>query len=121
MNKIIEEQLKNVVYADLSNYDEKTNTFFIKKYTKPVFLSGKCYIIRVNKQIINNSYSVLATNWNNGLSPKNEYYKAYVSKTLGKMIYCDCLAVDYKNKKDLTEVYSGWFNIEDLTQLEVGK
>lgn len=62
MNKIIEEQLKKVVFADLNNYNENTNTFIIPKYSKPSFEIGKCYLVKVAGRIINNNISSLATN-----------------------------------------------------------
>jgi len=34
---IIKEQLEKCQFADLNNYDPKTNTFLIRKYCKPTY------------------------------------------------------------------------------------
>lgn len=117
VSKIIEEQLRSCVYADLSHFDANTNIYLIPKYTKPQYNINKCYLIKLPNFVINNTTSVLATNWNNGLAPKNEYYKAYISKMVGKMIYCDCLAYDFNNKCDLTEMWSGYLSVDEITQI----
>lgn len=119
MNKLTRKQLEQVSLADLSNFDETHNVFYIKKYSKPVFKPNVCYIIRISKELINNNSHFIATNWNKGISPKNEYYKAYVNKTMGKMIYCDCLEYDYEHKQDKANSFSGWFDVNLIEQLEV--
>lgn len=117
ISEIIKAQLKKCAFADLSHYDESANVYHIPKYTKPKYDVGRCYLIRVSKNILNNPTSLLATNWNNGNYPKAEYYKAYVNKTMGSYIYVDCLAYNYETKQDLTEMFSGWLDINELQQL----
>ena len=119
MNKLTKKQLEQVSIADLSNFDEAHNVFYIKKYSKPIFKPNMCYIIKISKELINNSSHFITTNWNKGMFPKSEYYKAYVSKIIGKMIYCDCLEYDYDKKCDKTNSFSGWFDINLIEQLEV--
>lgn len=119
MRKITKKQLEQVSLADLSNFDAEHNVYYIKKYSKPIFKPNCCYIIRVSKELINNDSHFIASNWNKGSSPKCEYYKAYVTKTLGKMVYCDCLEYDYARRSDKTSSFSGWFDIELIEQLEV--
>ena len=119
MNKITKKQLEQVSLANLSNFDAEHNVFYIKKYNKPIFKPNTYYIIRISRELINNDTHFIATNWNRGISPKSEYYKAYVSKTMGKMIYCDCLEYDYEHKQDKTNSFSGWFDINLIEQLEV--
>lgn len=114
---IIEEQLKKCQFADLTNFDEATNTYHISKYAKPIYTAGCCYLIKLPGELIKNPTTILAVNWNHGTAPQHEYYKAYVNKTLGKMIYCDCLAYDFENRKDLSIMFSGWFDTETLTQI----
>ena len=36
---------------------------------------------------------------------------------MGSYIYCDCLAFNWETKTDLSEMYSGWFNVDDITQI----
>ena len=117
ISKIVEQQLKKCYFANLNNFDENTNTYFIPKYSKPKYDLTNCYLIKVNKEVINNTNNLLATNWNSGRAPTQEYYKAYISKTMGSYIYCDCLAFNWETKTDLSEMYSGWFNVDDITQI----
>jgi hypothetical protein len=44
----------------------------------------------------------------------NEYLKIFVSKTMGKMIFVDSLSYDIINKQDLTEMWSGWLNVDEI-------
>lgn len=118
MRKIIEEQLLQVKVADLSNFDEAINTYYIPKYKKPAYDVGNCYIIQISKTIINNPDSVWATNWNNGSCPHDFYLKAYVSKVLGQMIYVDTLAYDMETSKDLTNMWSGWLPVSEITYIK---
>ena len=116
-SKIIEQQLKNCVFADLRKYDAENNIYYIPRYTKPQYSIGKCYLIKLPGNIVNNPNSILATNWNNGTTPKHESYKAYVSKLIGKVAYMDCLAFDWENKVDLNDMWSGYLDTDELTQL----
>ena len=117
-NKIVEQQLKLCSYADLTQFDEKSNTFYIKKYTKPKYDIGKCYLVRVSRELVNNSTSILASNWNHGTSPKYEYLKIYVSKITGKMLSVDAIYFDNTNQQDIPgEMWSGFLSVDDLTQL----
>lgn len=113
----IKEQLKKCTFADLSYFDEKTNTYLIPKYCKPTYELNKCYLIKIADYFVNNNNTVIATNWNNGMSPANSCMKIYVSKALGKMIYVDSLAYDLNTNQDINNYWSGWLSIDDLTQL----
>jgi len=117
MRDIIKQQLQKVCFADLNNFDRTTGTFHIKKYSKPKYEIGKCYLIKLPPDVIGNVNSVVAVNWNRGKCPMNEYYKAYVSKAVGTYIYVDCLAYDFDNRKDLTAMWSGYLDTTTLTQI----
>lgn len=119
MNKIIEEQLKKIQIATVIQDAENKNIYKIPKYCKPTYTIGKCYIVKLDKNIINNTTSILATNWNSGRAPKAEYYKIYINNIVGKMIKVDGLEYNYINKCDKTQIFSGWLDINDLTQLEI--
>jgi hypothetical protein len=69
--------------------------------------------------IINNPDSVLAINWNSGTYPKTPYLKIYISKIMGPMIYVDGIGFDFETKQDLSIMWSGWLNTEELTQITV--
>jgi hypothetical protein len=119
IRKLIQDQLDRCQFANLNNYDPKTNTFYIKKYSKPTYETGKCYLIKLPLEIVNKTDSVLAVNWNNGNAPKTQYLKIYISKSLGKMIYVDSISFDFDNKVDLSFMWSGWLDSEELTQITV--
>lgn len=117
MRKIIEKQLEACIWADLTALDKSTGKCFIPRYSKPQYKVQNCYLIKVDKDIVNNTNSLLATNFNNGRAPTHEYFKAYVNKDLGKYIYVDCLAYDFENKHDLTEYWSGWLETSKISQI----
>lgn len=117
MRDFVKEQLKKVNFADLKNFDETTNTYHIKKYSKPSYDIGGQYIVKLPKTIINNTTSVLATNWNKNLAPKDEYIRIYVSKVLGKMIYVDSISYDFENKIDTGNMFSGWLPVDEIEQI----
>lgn len=62
MREYIKKQLNKVVYADLSDYDESTGTYHIKKYSKPKFEVGSCYLVQIANEIYNQPNSVYAIN-----------------------------------------------------------
>lgn len=118
-NKIIEQQLNKCEFADLSTYFKENNTYFIPKYTKPLYHLNMCYLVQVSKNALTDTKSVMAINWNKGQIPTAEYLKIYVTNIIGKNIYVDGKEYDYVNKQDLNNMWSGWLNVDDLTQLEI--
>jgi hypothetical protein len=58
MNQIVKKQLEKVTYADLSNFNPETNTYYIKKYTRAKYNIGKCYLVKVSLEVVNNLNSV---------------------------------------------------------------
>ena len=116
---IIKEQLEKCQFADLNNFDPTTNTFYIKKYSKPTYEINHCYLVKLPLNIVNAADSVLAVNWNNGTYPKTQYLKIYISKVLGTMIYVDSIGFDFDTKQDLNMMWSGWLDSSQLTQISV--
>ena len=114
---IIKEQLEKCQFADLNNFDSNTNTFFIKKYSKPTYELNHCYLVKLPLNIVNASDSVLAVNWNSGSFPTTQYLKIYISKLMGPMIFVDSIGFDFETKQDLSVMWSGWLNINELTQI----
>ena len=117
MRESIKNQLKQCAYADLSHYNEATGVFSIPKYSKPKYDIGKLYIIQVANELVGNSNSVIAANWNNGTAPKSAYLKIYVNKMVGKMIYVDSLVFNMETQTDTSILWSGWLPVEQITQL----
>lgn len=113
----VKEQLDKCNFANLNNYDAETNTFLIPRYTKPTYELNKCYLVKLPAHIINQPDSVLAVNWNQGKSPSVPYLKIYISKIFGNMIHVDSIGFDFDTKQDLNIMWSGWLNVEELTQI----
>lgn len=113
----LEELLKLCRYAAVESYDERTHTYKIPKYSKPIYEIGKCYLVELSKDIVGNENSVMATNWNHGRAPKCGCMKICVSKALGQNVYVDGIGYDKEKRLDLDEIWSGWLNVQDLTQL----
>ena len=114
---LIKEQLEKCQFADLNNYDARTNTFLVKKYSKPTYELNHCYLVRLPLNIVNAADSVLAINWNSGSFPRTQYLKIYISKVMGTMIYVDSIGFDFDTKQDLNLMWSGWLNTSELTQI----
>lgn len=55
MNKIIKEQLDKVTRADLSNFNEETNTYFIPKKNEIKVENNKAYLIHIKEDFFKNS------------------------------------------------------------------
>ena len=117
MRDLIRKQLESCSYANLSNFDANTQTFKISKYSKPKYELGKMYLVQVSGALVNNTNSVIATNWNNGTAPSYTYLKIFVSKALGKMIYVDSLGFDPQTRNDINTLWSGWLPTEELTMI----
>jgi len=118
MRELIKKQLKSVNFADLSNYDETTGVFTIPKYSKPKYDVGKMYLVQIANELVDNTTSVLASNWNNGTAPKSAFLKVFVNKTSGKMIYVDSLAFNMLTKTETMTMWSGWLPVDQITQIE---
>lgn len=114
----VKQQLEKCSFADLTNFDENTNSYKIKKYSKPKYEANKMYLIRVFPTIVNNESNVLATNWNNSTAPTEPILLAYVSKVQGKMIYVDTVAYDGVSHKQLNIYWSGWLITDEIEQLK---
>ena len=116
IREYIKKQLAQCHFADLSNYDAETNTFKIKKYSKPTYDINHCYLIQLFPSLLDPS-SVVAVNWNSGALPPGPFLKAFVSKTLGNMIYVDSIVYDITTNTDTNQYWSGWLPIDELSQL----
>lgn len=114
---LIREQLDKCQFADLNNYDPRTNTFHIRKYCQPTYELNHCYLVRLPQTVVNQADSVLAVNWNQGTYPRAQYLKIYISKTMGPMIYVDSVGFDFETKQDLSLMWSGWLDSSQLTQI----
>lgn len=119
MREIIKNQLLKCTYADLNNFNPETNTFYIPKYSKPQYVVGKMYLVQLPLSLVNNTSSVIATNWNNGTAPMYPYLKIFVSKMLGKMAFCDSIGYDTSTQQDINSLWSGWLPTEEITQLAI--
>ena len=115
LRKYIKDQLDKCCFADLSNFDPTTNTFMIKKYSKPVYSLQHCYVVNLLPHLLQPN-SVLATNWNSGAIPPYHTLKIYVSKLFGRMIYVDSVAYDVATQQE-GPVWSGWLPIDEINQL----
>jgi len=117
MRKIIEDRLKACVWANLAQFDSKTGECIIPCYQKATYQLNHCYLLKLPAEIINRPDSLLAVNYNHGTCPTTEYYKAYVSKVLGQLIFVDALEFNWETKTDGQTMWSGWLDTKKLTQV----
>ena len=116
INKLIEEQLNKVLDADLSHFDEASNTFFIPKKNEIKLEVDSFYLIKLKPQIFINE--VLKNNWNKGSTPPGEYLKVDVCNKLGNMFKVNCIVYDNNTKQDLTVSWSGWLPADEIEVLQ---
>lgn len=119
MNKqeqLVLDQLSKVCYADLSNYNEEENSYFIPKINNIKIQLNHTYIIEIKESIKNNQ--VLKCNYNKGEIPPFKYCLMDVLLVLGKIIKINGVEYDLKNKKPLNNIWSGFLNINDIKVLE---
>lgn len=115
MRKIVETQLQSVEIADLSNFNEETNTYYIpQKKTIKTEVNGS-YLVRVKDSFFSND--VISMNWNKGINPKHSFLKIAIARKTGKMIMVDSIAYDPIKKEDILEVWSGWLSLDDIDVL----
>lgn len=119
LRPVIKDQLEKCQFADLNDCDPRTNTFLIKKYSKPTYELNRCYLVKLPLNIINSNDSVLAVNWNGGNSPSVQYLKIYISKIMGTMVYVDSVGFNFETKQDLNLMWSGWLDSSQLSQIMV--
>lgn len=118
IRQFILDQLAKCSFATPVSFDEATNTFVIPRYSKPVFAVGSCYLIEIPPHLLSLD-ALIAANWNAGRVPPMPHLKAFVSKTMGKMIYVDSVAYNIETNTDLMETWSGWLPCEEIKQLAV--
>lgn len=111
MSKVIEEQLKKVTEADLSNFDATTNTYHIPQRKSIKIEEDNCYIIALKPQAFTNPIN---TNWNSNKAPIERYMKVEVSKIMPNMIKVVGVGYDIYNKTILNSFWSGWLQIDNI-------
>lgn len=118
-SEIITKQLKKVKNADLSNYDAKTNSYFIKKRVDIKLEEEGCYLIKVKPSLFNNE--VLRTNWNQGIMPQGIYLQVEITKIMPKMIKTTGVCakdLDSLKKSENLIFWSGWLSVQDIEVLQ---
>lgn len=121
MRKIIQDQLDKVIYADLSNFDEATCTYHIPKQKEKIrFEINKTYIIKLDQSLLKfGENPILESNWNNGKVPKNIFYKAEVTKIVGKMVYITGIEFDLNLNADLSNFWQGYLPIDKVEIIKI--
>lgn len=115
-NRIINEQLKKVENADLSNYDANTNSYFIPKKTTIKVEEDCCYIFQLKDTAFTNA--TVNTNWNGSNIPKYYYYKADVIKKMPGMIKIMGVGYNINTGEDINSFWSGWLSMNDIIVLQ---
>ena len=118
MRKLIKDQLKACVFADLRCTEEVENGYIIHipKYNKPRYDIGKMYLVELNTSLLDSHDGEFLVK-NNGSFPKAQHLKIYVSRYDNKFIYVDSQGYDYINYKDLSVFWSGWLPTEKIVQI----
>ena len=102
MNKqeeLVKEQLSKVQFADLSNYDEKTNIYYIPKINQIKLKISHQYIIKIKDSLYSNE--ILKTNYNNNSVPPFNCYLIDIMNILNRIIKVNAIEYDIENNKTL--------------------
>ena len=110
--KLIQKQLSMVQFADLSNYDEKTNTYHIPKVNKIRIKLNHSYIIEVKDSIKNND--LLRNNYNQGNEPELTTYLVDVIAILNKVIKVNAIKYNIRENKTENIYWNGYLSIRDI-------
>ena len=111
MNKIIQEQLKQVKIADLTNFDELNNTYLIPKINAIKIKENVAYLIKLKPEFFQNE--VLKTKWNNNTLPKQSYLKADILNIMQNMIKVMAVEYDAINHVDCG-YWNGWLSLSEI-------
>lgn len=110
--QLFDEQLDKVIYADLSNYDETTKTYFIPKINKIKLKINHSYIIKIKETIKSND--ILRNNYNKGREPEIAYYLIDVISILNKVIKVNAIVYNIENNITENKFWSGYLSIKDI-------
>lgn len=110
--QLIQDQLNKVIYADLSNYDDKTNTYHIPKINQIKLQINHSYIIRIKDSLYSNE--VLKSNYNQGKTPSYKCYLIDIISILGKIIKVNGVEYDLETNQPLNNLWSGYLSIKDI-------
>lgn len=110
--QLVKDQLSKVVYADLSNYDEKTNTYHIPKIYQIKLQVNHSYIIKIKDSLYNNE--LLKSNYNQGRTPPHKNYLIDVVSILGKVIKVNGVEYDLESSRVLNNLWGGYLSIKDI-------
>ena len=111
MNKIIENQLKNLKSVRV-NFDSNTTQIVIPKTTEIIseaLIKGQVYLIELDQYLLEPLLnSTLASNWNFGKVPTHKVYKLEFLDKMGNMYKFSGIPVE--NGQDIySEEWFGWF------------
>lgn len=119
MNEIIKKQLEKCSLAKVGVITDETKHIFIPQIKNIKLEEDQCYIIELSDYVLNEiTGSTLAVNWNNGKIPKSKYWKIDVVKIMAHMVKINGISFDYRNNKDLNELWEGWVPIDSILILE---
>lgn len=119
MNKIIKEQLDNVLNVKI-NYSDSDTTIVIpklKSIQSNNLVLNNIYLVLFDKNV-QDKESSLCSNWNRGRVPSQLKYKCEVLQKMGKVYQLNGIGVS-DDGQDLPDVYwYGWVPADMITVIE---
>lgn len=108
MNKTIKKELEKI-RVKFQNYDDNTTSIFIPQTNSESFEIGKRYLIKVKSYIINEPTGfTLSSNWNRGVTPKEQFLCGTLVNIMGKMYQFNCNGYDFEKSMVIdTSTYDG--------------
>ena len=92
-----------------TNFEVVDNKIFIKKKVGIKLEENSCYLIRLSNFMLNPpANDLISINWNGGIIPKFEYYKADIIKIVNNMVRIVGIGYDINSDNDLSSMWEGW-------------
>lgn len=110
--QLVKDQLSKVIYADLSNYDESANTFYIPKINQIKLQINHSYLVKIKDSLYNNE--ILKSNYNQGRTPPYKSYLIDVVSILNKIIKVNGVEYDLEKNQTLNNLWGGYLSIKDI-------
>lgn len=116
MSSRLEAELEKIKYANITKV---SNTkYFVKKEEKIRLEEGRCYLIKINPQLMN-SDNIVAINWNDGRFPKCTYYQIEILKSMTNMIKVVGAGCSDTSFTKIEDNFNGWLPTELIEVLSI--
>ena len=120
MNSIIKDQLNKCKVAKIPSFEDSATYIYIPKvnYIQTTnMLPNHAYLVKIKPNIKNND--TIAFNWNNGVKPLYNYYRAEKVGEVGNMIKLNGIAFNVDTGESIfTQPFYGYLPVDGFEIIE---